>query len=214
MLRKYLITILTILLLLVVATPSHAFWWMVYHKPAFKGKVIDAETKEPIEGAVVVAVYNKELPGLLGGGAISSVINVRETLTDKNGEFYISSYTTMIQPLSLESWVNFIIFKPGHGSYPNYHVSPPKVGIDPEEFFSRGKTGEEGEMEWKGIGKKFKVTFGIVELPKLNTREERVKALSSVDIPGPDIPSRYMKNLMRLYNEERRSLGFDPMTLP
>ncbi len=37
-----------------IAAPSHAFIWMIYHKPAFKGKVIDAEAKESIEGAVLV----------------------------------------------------------------------------------------------------------------------------------------------------------------
>ena len=40
------------------SSPSFAIW-PIYHKPEFKGKVIDAETKEPIEGAVVVVVYNK-----------------------------------------------------------------------------------------------------------------------------------------------------------
>ncbi|MBI3583826.1 MAG: hypothetical protein HY096_07745, partial [Nitrospinae bacterium] len=53
--RKYLAVVIIINCLSLIPTPSHALWWMVYHKPAFKGKVIDAETKKPIEGAVVVA---------------------------------------------------------------------------------------------------------------------------------------------------------------
>src|SRR3989338_11661307 len=124
MLKKWLIGSLMIALFFMSsATPSYAFWWMGYHKPAFKGKVIDAATKEPIEGAVVVVVYSKTAIGI--AESYSVTINVRETLTDKNGEFYIPSYTTIIQPLSWEEWASFIIFKPGYGSFPNWRVYPP-----------------------------------------------------------------------------------------
>src|SRR3989338_7708901 len=87
--------------------------WLIYHKPEFKGKVIDAETKEPIEGAVVVVVYNKHTLISGPGGGHSSVIKVKETLTDKKGEFYFPSYTTLIQPNSIEDNAEFIIYKPG-----------------------------------------------------------------------------------------------------
>ncbi len=173
--RLFIFAIITAIFIF-VSTPSHALWWMVYHKPEFKGKVIDAETKEAIEGAVVVVVYEK-YPIISGpGGGSQSIMDIKEILTNTKGEFYFPSYTTLIQPFSIEGSATFIIFKPGYGSFPNYHVSPPKVGINPEEFFSRGRIGEEGEIEWKGIGTKTKVTFGIVELPKLKTREERIKA--------------------------------------
>lgn len=220
MLRKYLITILTILLLLVVVAPAHAFWWMVYHKPAFKGKVIDAETKEPIEGAVVVAVYNKSTIGL-GAGTLSSVINVREALTDKEGMFRISSYTTIIQPFSVEDEAIFIILKHGYGSFPWYRVSPPmEMSLDViEEYFTKevGKTGEIVQRSQLPVTKgkilnRWNVTFGLVELPKLKTREERLKSLTSIPIAG--IPSRNMQNLIRLFNEEAVSLGLEPISLP
>ena len=138
--KKVLIFIFLILIIAITSFPSHAFVWMVYHKPAFKGKVIDAETKEPIEGAVVVAVYNKATIGL-GAGTLSSVINVREALTDKDGMFRIPSYTTMIQPFSWEISATFIIFKPGYGSFPNYRVKPPMELSNPaiEIFFSSNK---------------------------------------------------------------------------
>ncbi len=59
------------------ASISHA-GWLIYHKPEFKGKVIDTETKEPIEGVVVVAIYQKH-PIISGpGGGSSSIINIKE----------------------------------------------------------------------------------------------------------------------------------------
>ena len=95
--KKTLIFFISAVVLFINCTPSNA-GWLIYHKPEFKGKVIDAETKEPIEGAVVVVVYNKHSLLSGPGGGYSSVIKVKEALTDQNGEFHFPSYTTMIQP--------------------------------------------------------------------------------------------------------------------
>ncbi len=212
----------TVILFFLIASSSvFAADWLIFKKPAYKGKVIDAETKEPIEGAVVVVVYRKENFGYPAGG-YKTIVNVKETLTDKKGEFYFSSYTTLIQPLSMGTFTTFIIFKPGYGNFPEYRAYPPKgIPLDVLEEFFIGETGKEGELverEKSGgdesIINRWKVTFGVVELPKLKTREERLKALQSADIPGPDIPSRKMQNLIRLFNEEAVSLGLKPISLP
>ncbi len=207
---KRLVLILSFLIVLFASAPAHAFW-LVYHKPAYNGRVIDAETKEPIEGAVVVVEYEKETVGV--PEHYSSVIEVKETLTDKNGEFHIPSYTTIIQPLSIEGWATFIIYKPGYASFPGYildqkyQVSAPlkhNMPLDAiEEFFSR-PLGETGEIKWD-LGKAT-VTFGVVELPKLQTRDERRINISSVS-PSPDEFLEKRKNLLRLINEEEESLG-------
>lgn len=51
----------------------------------FYGKVIDADTKEPIEGAVVLAVYH--LTRYTLAGESDFIVDGQEALTDKNGEF-------------------------------------------------------------------------------------------------------------------------------
>lgn len=205
--KKILIFIALLSALVFTSVPAFA-GWLIYHKPALKGKVIDAETKEPIEGAVVVVTYSKETLGI--PHKYSSIINVRETLTDKNGEFYIPRYITMIQPLSFEGMANFIIFKPGYGSFPNYQTVPSGIPpIDQETFFLKN-TGSEGELEmWvkeeKGpVLKISKVTFGVVELPKLKTREERIKAsmVGITEYRSKDLPLLY-----KALNEEERYLG-------
>lgn len=208
---KYFISVLIALLIYpLLSPPAYALWWMVYHKPAFKGKIIDAETKKPIEGAVVVVSYYKTTH--LPPEAYSRIIEVRETLTDKDGEFYIPSYTTLIHPLSTESMADFIIFKPTYGSFPGYQKNPTSLKpLDHEIFFSQG-IGNEGELElWvkgeKGPElKRFQVTFGIVELPKLKTREERLNSVRSADLKG-EVPWKKIKNLMHLINEEYKNLG-------
>ncbi|MEK6683280.1 MAG: carboxypeptidase-like regulatory domain-containing protein [Nitrospirota bacterium] len=138
--------VLFVTILFMLPDAGHA-GWLIYHKPAFHGRVIDAETKEPIEGAVVVASYLKTTLGPAHSG--SSVFNVRETLTDKAGEFHIPSYTTIIQPFSWSEWsdkVTFIIYKPGYGSYPTYHsflIYPIKESL--ERLSREGTTREEKE---------------------------------------------------------------------
>lgn len=203
------IKIFVFLICITLSTPSHAFWWMVYHKPAFQGKVIDAETKKPIEGAVVVAVY-KKYPIISGpGGGSESIMDIKEILTDAKGEFYFPSYTTVIQPFSIEGSADFIIFKPGYGSFPDGRIYPPmRLSLPALEDFFSGKVGTEGEVAWDF--EKERVTFGIVELPKLKTREERINSLPSI----AGLPSRKMQNLIRLFNEEAVSLGLKPISLP
>lgn len=197
---------LLFLIALFVPAPSHA--WLIYYKPAFHGRVIDAETKEPIEGAVVVVEYFKKTAGPFE--SMSSVTGVREALTDKNGEFHFPRYFTIVGPLSWTGLVDFIIYKPGYGNFFNDRVYPPKgMDTDFEEYFSRA-FGLKKEVQFRepykaGIEpKKITVIFGLVELPELKTKEERLKA-----IPGG--PTGYRaKDLPLLFkemNEEYRRFG-------
>lgn len=120
--HKSILVMISILVLSILAfhIPFTYAGWLIYHKPAFRGKIIDAGTKEPINGVVVSIFYEAHLMGPAGGGTY--IINVKEMLTDKKGEFYIPSYTTLIQPLSIEAEVDFIIYKPAYGSFPKDHT--------------------------------------------------------------------------------------------
>lgn len=195
--------ILVMLLFSFTATRSEA-GWLIYHKPEFRGKVIDAETKEPIEGAVVVVAYFKYTIGIAGRD--TSVIKTKETLTDKNGGFYFPAYTTVIQPLSGVDKVEFIIYKPGYGSFPNYQVAPSFKMTDQEGFFSRG-IGGTGELSGT-VNTIVKVSFGIVELPKLKTRKERLMAMPSWPTESPgDKRAMELPLLYKAIIEEDKGLG-------
>jgi hypothetical protein len=177
--------------LLFLLTASHACAsWIIYHKPAFEGQILDGDTKEPIEGAVVVVLYNKRTIGL-GAGTLSSVINIRETLTDKEGRFRIPPYTTLIQPFSWEDNANFIIYKPGYVAVTRLYDR------DLESIFSGQDVLEEQEFEWlhnREIVFRYRPP-DIVELPKPKTREEHIRSLPS--IPGPDLPAKKMVKLIK-----------------
>ena len=171
-----------------------AYAWLIYHKPEFRGRIIDEETKAPIEEAVVVAVYYEhDIVGGPGGGD-SSVIKVKETLTDKNGEFYFPAYTTLTGPNSRESYALFIIFKPGYMS-----SDGPLENINTEKFFSADVVGKVGEIRRNyGEPEVWKGPLGIVELKK----GER----------DPSIPTDYRSKelplLFKALNEDRRNRGY------
>ncbi len=156
----------------------------------YKGRVIDADTKKPLEGAVVLAVWQRVSPGIVQRAY--GFLDAEEVLTDNNGRFVVGkrSPTTWIPG----TWVygpNITIFYPGYGFYPRYHVSPPMPLRGTETMLEM--------MENKEV---------VFELPRLKTIDERVKVQRGVI--SSDVPDEKMPNLIRLLNFERQRLGFEP----
>ena len=207
--RQNIILVLLMVLTLYIGMANVHAGWLIYSKPELKGKIIDAETKEPIEGAVVVASYSKDTIGGPGGD-ISSIIHIKEQLTNAKGEFHFPSYTTFIQPLSTESLVTFIIYKPGYGSFPGYQKIPSGIKPKDQEIYFSKETGSKGKLDMWVKGEKhphlerFDVSFGIVELPRLKTKKERLNATPGgpVDYGINELPLLY-----RAINEERKKFG-------
>lgn len=94
--------------------------------------VVDAETGQPIEGAVVTANWQLVSVGLDTGGRKLHQLEVKETRTDKNGRFYFPGFTklnNMVDELREED-PQLLIFKPGYeyyrtaSSYPNREGQP------------------------------------------------------------------------------------------
>jgi len=194
------ISLLTTFLIISFSTHCLA-GWLIYNKPEYRGRIIDAETKKPIEGAVVVAIYQK-YPIISGpAGGSTSIIHIKEALTDEKGEFHIPSYTTLIGPNSIEDDTDFIIYKPGHGRYPSHRARPPHV-VSPEKLFTK-EIGTKGEIYLRK--KTVFFIYGVVELPPLKTWEERRRGL-----PGypSDFTSKKVPLFFKAINEERKKLGF------
>jgi hypothetical protein len=118
-------------------------------------------------------------------------------LTDKNGRFEIPSYTTMMGPNSKEDYTEFIIYKPGYASYPNYkrRIFPFKF-CGPEYLFTK-EIGSTGIL--KNDTKSVTITNGIAKLPKLNKWEERRKAVPSKPV---DIAPKELTLLNKMIKQE------------
>ena len=69
-----------ILLAIFVLESTSFAGWLIYSKPDFKGRILDAETKEPIKGVVVTAAYWADAVVGGPGGGNSKIIHIKESL--------------------------------------------------------------------------------------------------------------------------------------
>jgi hypothetical protein len=136
----------------------------------YRGRVIDAETKEPIEGAAVVVYWNKEKGVFID--TVQKLKKVKETLTDKNGEWTIKGpkghdYDEISPLLVIVSHIpfvyytirpEFIVFKPGYCSVPK-----------PASLLDKCKG-------MKFIGGDDYGYGATIELPRLTEKEDRKRA--------------------------------------
>ncbi len=160
----------------------------------FHGKVVDAETKKPVEEAIIVASWNESTATISGGSA--KFKDAREVLTDKNGEWQIrgpkgdriiSQFLAIIPGVYYTEAPEFIIFKPGYCSYPKgFTIEACKEKIRPY-----------------GIG-----DGEITELPKLTRIEDRLKSQRIWPLlMNHDKESLVrIKKFVKLLNKEKRFL--------
>lgn len=76
----------SIFVLLSVALLSACAGSLTYTVEPIEGRVIDADTKQPLEGVIVVAHWELE-HGTVGGNVPSGQLNVMEAVTDSAGKF-------------------------------------------------------------------------------------------------------------------------------
>ncbi|BBO73022.1 lipoprotein [Desulfosarcina widdelii] len=184
--RNHVILILLISLSLVMGacTITHKFG-------PFMGKVVDAETGEPIEGAVILIVFTIESSSL--GGSVNSFADAIETLTDAQGEFKFTPKRVNYFKMNA-SWdddCQVSIFKPGYGAYPGHR-----------QAYSSWKKDEQSLV----IPENEYITY---YLPKLADLKERKKNRFNIREPGA-IPIEKMPNMQRLQSEERVNVGLKP----
>lgn len=152
----------------------------------YRGQVVDAETKAPLAGAVVVARWMRDRIAPLH--LTSEHHAVREVVTDSEGRFVLDATDVEVGAPRHIHHPEFLIFVPGYGSYPSKHVSP------------KGFT---GGIFW-GSGT-------VVELPRLANPQDRRNQLRSF---GPysysEQPFREIPELMLRINVERTALGLQP----
>jgi len=175
---------LAVILLCLIVLPSSAGCAITHTYGPYFGKVVEAETKEPIEGAAVLAVFYTEEYG--PAGAITRYADATETVTDKNGEFKIPAYrVTVFRPLQgWDSHGYFTIFKPGYGHYPE------SKGVNPM-FVPNGSL---------PINQ-----YVTIELPRLKTKEEIEK--NGLPRVSHYIPYNKQKFYIKLINQGNELLG-------
>jgi hypothetical protein len=149
----------------------------------YKGKVIDADTEQPIEGVVVLGVW--ETVTITPAGGTHDYYDAKETATNKNGEFEISGKGLRI--LSNLEPMTAYIFKAGY----TYEV------IDWTELFRKLHE----KIKWED-------DKAIIPLKKL-TMEERRESLTFPPYPPTEAPQEKIKLMMEEIYKERKERGLD-----
>lgn len=158
----------------------------VYTSASYRGSVVDAETKQPLVRAVVLAVWYREVP-VAPHGPAKDYHDALELLTDANGTFVLPA-KTHFTPIGKILEPEFIVYYPGYASFPGLGARPANAEeVDPAYA---------------------KREFNF-ELTKLKTREERLRGNYPLGALG--VPDEKMPNLIRLVNEEGRALGLEPI---
>jgi hypothetical protein len=155
-------------------------WAETYH-----GQVVDAETGEPLKGAVIAVIWYKK--PILAMGGINYFHNARETLTDSEGRFSLdASEGINWNPFTFVQEPRIIIYHPGYG---------PLAPTIPREF--RDVYGIEDALK-KGA---------LIKLPKLKTKEEELRFADTPSLGGVRAPYEEVPNLIRAINLQRKMLG-------
>lgn len=153
----------------------------------YHGKVVDEETREPIEGAVVLGTWAVYHFGVAGG--YSTFYDAREAVTDKNGEFTISGQGLRI--MSSVEPMYALIYKAGYTYY--------QAGWD------NLKTAEfnRKNVKWEG-------EIPVFPLRKL-TEKDRRNDVDGFLIPSlPDMETNREFKIIQEINKERICRGLSP----
>jgi hypothetical protein len=82
----------------------------------WQAQVVSAETKQPLEGVVVLAWWTRHVRSF--GGPSEEYRDSQEVLTDKDGRFTIESrWFFSLNPLVFYRGPFFAMFKSGHGDF-------------------------------------------------------------------------------------------------
>lgn len=146
----------------------------------YKGRVIDANTRKPIEGVVVLGTWSKGNRTV--AGVVHEFYDARETLTDKNGEFEISGVGLRV--MSNVEPMNVLIFKAGYQH----------IGIGSWESFKEDGGLLRKKIEWDG-------DRAIIPLRKW-TLKERLERFGSYYVNIPDNMQRLMLKEIEKENKE------------
>lgn len=160
----------------------------------WKGQIVDAETGQPLEGVVVLAMWYKRHTspgGWAGGGYYAS----EEVVTGVEGRFVIQERATWtFNPFSSIKGPEIMIFKPGYGLW-RFQGSE----AWPKDAYEQGVRAKEAWKQFEGDG-------AVIALPPLKTREERLKFLSHIYWP-PDAPMEKTRRIREAEESERAYLG-------
>jgi hypothetical protein len=160
----------------------------------WQAQVVNAETKEPLEGVVVLAWWTRHVRSL--GGPSEEYRDSQEVLTDKEGRFRIAErWFFSLNPLVFFRGPYFALFKPGYGQdrWPEYEKS---------QTWSPKRRKELG-MYWNLL----ELDGIVLEMPRLQELDQRREQLKKIGSDALVVPLEKRPLLQKAVMDERRTLG-------
>jgi hypothetical protein len=153
----------------------------------WRGQVVDAETSLPLEGVVVLAVWERITPGVVHEAR--DFHDVDEVTTDAEGRFILPGRNlSMANPFVRIEGPKVTMFKAGYGFW---------------QFRPRVRS-------YVGGLKLLAAAGAVFELTPLKTRDERRRFLSFA-APPSEAPSERIMRYLDAIDDERRFLGLSPL---
>lgn len=196
---------LLIILIILSSCYCSGCMYVVRYDGDYRGRVFDGDTKTPIEGAAVLAVWNTAHP--TPAGEVNHFYDARETLTDKNGEFTIPGMGLKI--LGNLDLPILSVVKAGYTSMSLYWP-----GIETKEELDKpinDKYLDRTSFPYRAMHSNtfwpYMDSNGTARLPlRKLTLEERKKFTADKAL----IPDSYQQLLIKEVNKDRLDCGYKP----
>jgi hypothetical protein len=147
-----------------------------YSEPALIGKIIDAETKRPIQGAFVYGHYATSQGSIGGGSKFGEHVKSFAVETDANGQFKLGAWSTGDRKIGGQA----------NGKFPMIAIYKPGYTLDIQNLNSISQW---TAMSSNGASKSSVTERGIdwtqfpYELAPTKTEKDRYAALSNAGYP-------------------------------
>jgi hypothetical protein len=167
----------------------------------WQAQVVSADTKQPLEGVVVLAWWTRHVRSF--GGPSEDHRDSQEVLTDRDGRFTIESrWFFSLNPLVFFRGPFVAMFKSGYGDYewPGYRGSE----TWPKEKREALRT-EAQLLQLDGI---------VLEMPRLLTADQRKEYLKRLEVAVVTVPLDKRSLLQKAFEDERRALGYGSRRQP
>src|SRR5262245_26393362 len=167
----------------------------------WQAQVVSAETKQPLEGVVVLAWWARHVRSF--GGPSEDYRDSQEVLTDEDGRFTIESrWFFSLNPLVFFRGPFVAMFKPGYGDYewPGYKGSE----AWPKEKREALRT-EAQLLQLDGI---------VLEMPTLIDAGQRKQYLKHLEVRVLTVPHDRRPLFQKAIHAERQALGYGSRRQP
>ena len=167
----------------------------------WQAQVVSADTKQPLEGVVVLAWWTRHVRSF--GGPSEEHRDSQEVLTDKDGRFTIESrWFFSLNPLVFVLGPFVAMFKSGYGDYewPGYKGSQTWSKEKREALRTEAQL-----LQLDGI---------VLEMPRLLTAEQRKEYLKHLEVAVVTVPLDKRPLLQKAFEDERRALGYGSRRQP